>query len=115
MRTISTFLLLLLVVFSGCGKRQATEISDVTKPTTLTLTPAPGQGALVHGISVSIRGKIDGSADFIGTELGTNHVGHNFEIRQSGDYYTTNYVIEYVPTGVSTGKVTIQYEFQCAN
>jgi hypothetical protein len=115
MRIKSAFLLLFLVVFSGCGKRQTTQIPDVTKPATLTLTPAPGQGALVHSISVCIRGKIDGSADFFGTELGTNHVGTDFEIRQSCDYYATNYVIRYVPNGVSAGKVTIEYEFRCAN
>ncbi|EEF57826.1 hypothetical protein [Pedosphaera parvula] len=38
----ATFLTVLLMLLTGCNKRQITQIADVTKPTTL--PPAPGQG-----------------------------------------------------------------------
>jgi len=112
---MSPFLLSFLVVFTCCGKRQTTQIVDVTKPTTLTLTPAPGQGTSVHSFSLPIRGKIDGSAQFWGTGLQTNHFTGKFEMQHRGDYYATNCVIEYRPVGVRTGQISIEYEFRCVD
>ena len=104
--------LLLVMLLTGCGKPQTTQIADVTKPTTLVLTPAPGQSALVHGFSLRIRGKIDGEAKVWGTELPTNTFTGKFEMRRSGDYYASNCVIEYRPVGVRTGQISIEYEFR---
>jgi len=115
MRTIATYFLLLVIFFTGCGKRQATQITDVTKPATLTLTPAPGQSTYVHAFWLRIRGKTDGSAEIWGTDLKTNRYAGKFEMTRSGDYYTTNYILEYRPIGVSTGQIAIEYEFRCAN
>jgi hypothetical protein len=108
---IAAFTLLLV----GCGKPQVAQISDVTKPATLTLTPAPGQSTSVHAFWLRIRGKIDGSADIWGTDLQSNRFTGKFEMTRSGDYYATNCVIEYRPVGVRTGKVSIEYKFRCVD
>ena len=108
---IAAFVLLL----AGCGKPQSAQISDVTKPATLTLTPAPGQSTAVHAFSIRIRAKLDGSADIWGTDLQSNRFSGKFEITRGGDYYGTNCVIEYRPVGVRTGQISIEYEFRCAN
>ena len=112
MRNLYTFLLLLVIVVAGCSRRQTVQISDVTKPAILTLGLAPGQSASVDGFSLSIRGKIDGTADIWGTELKTNYVSGKFEIRHRSEYYNTNFVINYVPVGVHTGQIVIKYECQ---
>ena len=103
------------LLLAGCGHPQSTQISDVTKPATLTLAPAPGQGTSVHGFSLRIRGKLDGSADIWGTDLQTNRFTEQFEMTRSGDYYTTNCIIEYRPVGVRTGQIFIEYEFRCVD
>jgi len=102
-------------LLAGCGKPQSTQISDVTKPATLTLTPAPGQSTSVHAFSLRIHGKLDGSADIWGTDLRTNRFTGKFEMSRSGNYYATNCVIEYRPVGVRTGQVSIEYEFRCVD
>jgi hypothetical protein len=115
MKTLAIFPLILAVVLVGCGKRQTTRISDVTKPATLTLTPALGQGTNVHGLWFRIRGKTDGLADIWGTDLHTNRVGGRFEMKRSGEYYSPKCVIEYRPVGVRTGQISIEYEFGCVD
>ena len=107
MKSLATFLVLLVIAVAGCSKRQSVEISDVTKPATLTLSLAPGQSTSVDGFSLHIRGKIDGAADIWGTELKTNHVSGTFVVRYTGEYYDTNFVIGYSPTGVHVGKIVI--------
>lgn len=108
----AALILVMAAVVTGCGKRQSLGIPDVTKSATLTLTAPPAQSAPVHGISVRIRGKIDGTAQIAGPPLQTKRVSGNFEIVHNGDYYSTNCVISYLPVGVRKGRVTIDYEFR---
>jgi len=112
MKALAISVLMLTAALSGCGKRQVTQIPDVTKPSTLTLAPAPGQGTKVHALWLRIRGKIDGPVEIWGTNLQTNRFSANFEMRYSGDYYSSNCVIEYRPVGVRTGQMSIKYEFR---
>lgn len=102
----------LALLLAGCRKPQSTQISDVTKPETLTLTLAPGQSTSVHAFSLHIRGKIDGAADIWGTDLKSNRFTGKFEMTRSGDYTTTNCVIEYRPVDVRVGQISIEYEFR---
>src|SRR5688500_16964560 len=109
---IAVLILLMAVAVTGCGKRQSAGIPDVTKSATLTLTTPPEQGARVHSISLRIHGKIDGTAQIAGPPLQPKRVSGNFEIVHNGDYYSTNYVISYLPVGVRKGRVTVDYEFR---
>jgi len=111
-KRMAALFLLMAAVVAGCGKRQAVAIPDVTKSTTLTLTTAPGNRASVHGISLRIHGKIDGTAQISGPPLQPKRVSGNFEIVHKGDYYSTNCVLSYLPVGVRKGRVTVDYEFR---
>jgi hypothetical protein len=106
---------MLTVLVTGCGKHQITQIPDVTKPATLTLSPAPGQSANVHSFWLHIRGKIDGTAEIWGADLQTNRFSGNFKMSRDGDFYSSNCIVEYRPIGVRTGRISIEYEFRCAN
>lgn len=115
MKTVHIYLLLLLFVAVGCNNRQTTQIADVTKPATLSLSPAPRQGVSVYGLSLHISGEIEGEAEIWGDELGTNRITGKFEVKRNGDYYATNCVIEYRPIDVRAGRILIQHEFRCLN
>ena len=112
-KRMAAVFLLMAVVVTGCGKRQSAGIPDVTKSATLTLT-APTEQTPVHRISLRIHGKIDGTAQLSGPPLQPKRVSGNFEVVHKGDYYSPNYVINYLPVGVRKGQVTIDYEFRSA-
>ena len=109
---MTVLILFVAMAITGCGERQSAGIPDVTKSATLTLMAPPAQSAPVHGISLRIRGKIDGTAQIAGPPLQTKRVSGNFEIVHNGDYYSTNCVISYLPVGVRKGRVTVDYEFR---
>jgi hypothetical protein len=103
-----TFLMLLiLVAVAGCAKQQTIQITDTTKPCTLTLAPA--EGASRRGVSLSIGGRIDGFARIWYSDS-TNGVSGKIDVSYD-DNHSTNLLVHYVPAGVRTGQVTIKYAF----
>ena len=102
------FMLVLLGVLVGCRKQQTVQIADATKPSTLTLAPA--DGAAGRGLSLSIRGRIDGVARIWYSGASTNEVSGRIDMSYD-DNYSTNFLVHYVPAGVRTGQVTIKYAF----
>jgi hypothetical protein len=96
---------------SSWNKTQTAQISDVTSPTTLTLTADPRLKD-VDRLFLRIRGNIDGTAQIAGAPLRARRVSGKFEIAHDGDHPATNCVISYMPVGVSKGQVTVDYEFR---
>lgn len=96
---------------SGCGKRQTAQVADVTKASVVTLT-APADRPLVHGITLRFRGHLDGVATVSGTNVQTQKLTGDFDVRTDGDWYSTNCVLQYSPESVRTGTVSIEYEFR---
>jgi hypothetical protein len=85
MRSLAFIALSLAVSLCGCGRKQTAQVADVTKPTTLTLTTAPRQKDSVHGLSLRIRGQVDGAAMISGSIVQTQCITGNFDIRAGGD------------------------------
>ena len=107
-RHIKTFLMLqILVAVAGCTKQQTIQITDTTKPCTLTLAPA--EGASGRGVSLNIKGRIDGFARIWYSDS-TNEISGRIDVSYS-DSHSTNFQVHYVPAGVRTGQVTIKYAF----
>jgi hypothetical protein len=98
-RVVTVFVGLMLMVGTGCGRRQSVSVPDVTKSTTLTLTTGPGQSGKVHKLSLRIRGRIDGTAQLSGAPLQSQRVSGRFEVRHEGDFYSTN-----CPWGFAMGR-----------
>ncbi len=96
------------------GKRQKTQITDVTKPTKLILTSAYGSNLSVRGLALSIHARIDGQAELV-IASHTNLIDGELKIERYGAYHSTNCAIEYRPIRVRTGQISIAYEFQCVH
>lgn len=102
--------LCLVGLLSGCG-RQSVALQDATKAAVLVLTPLPSQRGSVHTLHVRIRGAIDGEGVFFGDLINTQQVSGRFDLRLSGDYFSTNCVIRYSPLRARSGKPLVEYEF----
>jgi len=92
----------------GWAKQYTVEVADTTTPSTLKLTPPSGE--VGRGLSLSIRGRIDGAARiWYGSSI-TNVIAGRVDMKYS-DNYSTNLLLHYSPDGVRTGHVTIKYAF----
>ena len=100
--------LLLWLIFSP----RSYHLKDVTKPQTIILL-APSGAEHIQAISLRMEGSIDGAATLASTyDSQSTEVKGVFDLKfPSSDCYTTNYILEYVPKGVTRGKVTIHYKF----
>jgi len=99
--------MLALLPLVGCNPRVTVQVPDVTKP--IELTVWPGADREVRGISVHIRGYLDGAA-VIWSEFGTNRVAGKIDVSHR-DNYSTNFTLHYVPETVRMGKVSMEYVF----
>jgi hypothetical protein len=89
---------------------QRYRITDVTKPQSIVLQAPPG-ASRIQAITIRVKGTIDGTA-LITAGYPSREVSGDFNLHfGASDCYTTNYVLEYTPKGVSRGKVTIYYKF----
>ena len=92
----------------GWAKQYTVEVADTTTPSTLTLTAPSGQAG--RGLSLSIRGRIDGAARIWYGGSITNVIAGRVDMKYS-DNYSTNLLLHYSPDGVRSGHVTIKYAF----
>lgn len=58
-----------------------------------------------------VVGRIDGTAQISGAPLPARRVSGSFELTHTGDYYSTNLLLQYSPVGVRSGRVRVDYEF----
>jgi hypothetical protein len=109
MNIIHVLVVFLLATLVGCGPRATVQVPDVTK--LITLTVSPGDGRHSRGVSVHLRGYLDGSALVIwDSELTTNRLSGKIDVSHR-DNYSTNFTLHYIPETVRTGMVSMQYVF----
>ena len=105
-----------IALLAGCsGNSQEYNIADVTKPETITLQKVRSQGN-IHSITVVGKGHLDGSATIVlilnrkpyKTESLSGDVGFSW----GGDWYSESAKIEYQPSSVKSGKLSLQYKFK---
>lgn len=96
---------------------QIVKINDVTTKTTLVLSIDNDPNTYyVDGISILITGHIDGSATIQIRNGGTKYPEEYIKkgmvcLRIYGDWYTNKCYLEYVPSDVHSGHLTIRYYF----
>ncbi len=93
---------------------QKTQIVDITKAERLTLTPAAGPNLSVYGFAMNIRGNVDGPAEIL-FDSRTNQCDGEITMTYDGACHATNFIIEYRPIRVRTGRILIEYEFRCVH
>jgi hypothetical protein len=104
-----------VVALSGCGVRnRAHDVADVTKPETLILTKSSGQGP-IYSLTVIGSGKIHGTAEITlilnGGPYKTETLSGSVKSRWGGDWYSDQAEIQYTPTSVTGGNLTLKYKF----
>ena len=92
---------------------QVVKIDDAASKTLLTLSPA-GDPNEVDGISILITGRIDGSATVHIRNGGTTYPARQIRkglvfIKIEGDWHTSKCFLEYEPSTVQNGHLTIRY------
>ena len=96
------------------SETQTFEITDVTKPQTITLRKLETQ-KFIHAICIKCSGYIEGEAEISRilnwkadwTEILSDKV--NFE--RGHDCYSDSVTLEYKPNSVKKGKLTLKYRF----
>lgn len=68
-------------------------------------------GTTPSGISVHIRGTIDGSAYVYLPEWGSNKLSGNVDWERYGDWFSTNCDLYYFPDQVRSGSLKVRYTF----
>jgi len=113
-----TFACVLLVGLIGCGVAERTHsVADVTKPQTITLNKESSQGGIVSFIVVA-QGHLDGAAEIVlihadsGKPYRTEHLSGDVDFRWGGEWYSDSAKIEYKPSSVKSGHLSLQYRFE---
>ena len=108
-------LIVLPLVGSGCGgsRRGSVRITDVTKTNSIPLTSGWSGigGNLPSGITLHLRGRIDGSARVWAGNWETTRLSGTVAWRVYHDWYETNCVLHYLPESVKSGELTVDYRF----
>ena len=108
MKSLFIMALFGLLGTAGCSRRTAVNVPDVTKP--ITIVVAPGDAYKGRGVSVHVRGRIEGTAFIWNSEFGTNRLSGRIDVRYS-DNHSTNFTLNYVPENVRAGEVRMEYVF----
>ena len=105
---------ILALTICGCGRRQELVIANVTRIETVILRKPAWQGS-VHAISILGIGSIAGAAEvqlMLDSKIYRQvKVSGDFRFEIGGDWYSDTAEVRYVPTGVSSGNVTLRYHF----
>lgn len=108
-------ILIALAFLMGCGgNKQTYNVADVTKSETIELKKASSQGN-IHSITVVGKGRIDGAAEIVlilnGKPYKTESILGDVNFSWGGDWYSDYAKIDYKPSSVKSGNLSLQYEF----
>ena len=94
---------------------QTYDVADVTKAEIITLEKKSTQGH-IHGITVIGKGHIDGDAEIVlllsGTPYKTETLSGDVDFTWGGDWYSDSAKVEYKPSSVKSGHLSLQYAFE---
>ena len=108
--------LALIAILVGCsGNNQAYNIADVTKSETITLKKISSQGN-INSMTVVGKGHLDGTAEIVlivnGKPYKTGSLSGDVDFRWGSDWYSDSAQIEYKPSSVKSGNLSLQYKFE---
>ena len=106
----------LLATVAGCSRgKQTHTIADVAKAETITLQKGSSQGD-IHYMTVVGKGYLDGTAEIVlildGKPYKTEKLSGDVAFEWSGDWYSNSARIEYKPSSVKSGSLSLQYTFK---
>ena len=109
-------ILLVLAFLMGCSENyQRYNIADVTKPETIKLKKASSQGN-IYSLTVVGKGYLDGTAEIVlflnGEPYKTENLSKDTSFKWLGDWYSDSAKIEYNPSSVKRGNLSLQYKFE---
>ena len=116
MKHVIPFLFVVVFALAGCsGLHRQESVKDITKTEIIVLKKKPSQGA-IHAISITGSGSISGvgEAQLIlnGTVYRKEEISGRFSFDFSGDWYSDEAEIRYIPRNVSSGSLTLKYGFR---
>jgi hypothetical protein len=108
--------LTLMTFLVGCsGNNQEYNIADVTKPETIMLKKVSSQGN-IYSMTVVGRGYLDGTAEIVlilnGKPYKTESLSGDVDFSWGGDWYSDSAKVEYKPSSVKSGNLSLKYKFE---
>lgn len=97
------------ILMSGCSRKRTMTLETVTDEQIIAIGDRGLEG--VHSLFLEISGRIDGEAVIRLETIMEDTVSGEFLFSYSGDWYKGDAIIEYVPSGVTGGSLTVEYEF----
>ena len=109
-------ILVILGTLAGCRVgRQKHTIADAAKPETIMLQKGKSQGH-IHSLTVVCKGYIVGTAELVlmldGKAYKSEKLSGDVDFQWRNDWYYNAARIEYKPTSVKSGSLSIQYKFK---
>ncbi len=98
----------LIVPLTGCNRRISAPIADVTRNQVVTLKSS---GSEPSGVSLHIRGHLDGAAVIWAEGWEKQTIGQAVDFKLYKDWFEPTCDLHYDPTGVTKGDITIEYQF----
>ena len=92
-----------------CSRQPVIHVAEVGSTNTWTLTSR--HGTFAKGISLSLKGRLEGSADLIVSDWATQALTGQVDWKITHDLTTSNCVVVYAPQNVRGGQLEITYFF----
>ncbi len=109
MKICLTACLVLTILMPGCSRKRTMTLATVTDEQRISVGDQDLEG--VHSLFLEMSGRIDGEAVIRLETIMEDTVSGEFVFSYSGDWYKGDAIIEYVPSGVTGGSITVEYEF----
>jgi hypothetical protein len=107
--------ILLFMVLSCSTDEQTARIADVQIKEKLILKKLDSQGN-IHSLIITGKGHLNGIAEIAlvldGKQYKTEHLFGEVEFVWDGDWYSDVATIEYLPSTVERGHLTVEYRFK---
>ena len=103
-------LLLLAALFAmpSCSRPRTTHVPDVTQTNVLALSTSQQS---VSGISLHIRGRLDGKAHVVAGNWEKHTLSGTVDWQVYHDWFEPTCALHYEPVAVTSGSLTVEYEF----
>jgi hypothetical protein len=99
----------IVAILSACSRpAEVIQIADVTQPTILNLNSTSKN---VSGISLRLRGQIDGSAVLSASNWETQRLSGKVDYQGYHDRFHAECDLQYQPMKVTSGALTVEYKF----
>jgi hypothetical protein len=116
MKYISTIATTAFLALAGCGPTfREFSVKDVSKSETIVLKKNPSQGS-VSSIQITGIGSVVGNAEvqliLNGSVYKTESVSGSVKFEWSGDWYSDDAEVRYIPGTATSGALTLRYQFR---